>query len=137
MNSELLAAIFLLIGSFFMLIAGIGLLRLPDLYLRMSATTKAATFGVGFALLSAATYFGDLGVSTRAVATILFLFLTAPVAAHVLGRAAYMNKVPLWDKTTCDELQGRYNLKSHKLASSDSDVERLSDEADQEEDKNA
>lgn len=137
MNAELVAAIFLLIGSFFMFIAGIGLLRLPDLYLRMSATTKAATFGVGFTLLAAATYFGDLGVSTRAIATVLFLFLTAPVAAHVLGRAAYMNKVPLWEKTIHDELEGMYNMKSHKLASSEADVERLSDEADKEEKQNA
>jgi len=130
MSAELVAAIFLVIGSFFMLIAGIGVVRLPDLYLRMSATTKAATFGVGFTVLAAATFFGDLGVSTRAVATVLFLFLTAPVAAHVLGRAAYLNEVPLWEGTITDELKGKYNLKSHKLASSEEDIDRLSDEVD-------
>jgi len=113
-----IVTIFLFLGSFFMFIAGIGVVRLPDIYLRMSATTKAATFGVGFILLAAALYFEDLGVTMRALAAIVFLFLTAPVAAHVIGRAAYINNIPLWDKTGVDELKGRYHGKAHELTSS-------------------
>lgn len=100
-----------------MCIAGMGVVRFPDIFIRMSATTKAATFGVGFNLLAAAIHFDELGVQMRAIAAILFIFLTAPVAAHAIGRAAYLNHVPLWQKTLCDQLQGRYKGRTHKLAS--------------------
>ncbi len=117
MLTEILCSILLLIGGFFMLIAGIGVVRLPDIYLRMSATTKAATFGVGFVLLSAAFFFDDFGVTMRALAAIIFLLLTAPVAAHVIARSAYLNGAPLWKDTLCDELRGKYDRKSHELSS--------------------
>ena len=114
---EIIAYSCLVAGSFFMMIAGIGMLRLPDIYMRLSATTKAATFGVGFNLLAAALFFSDLGVTSRALATIVFIFITAPVAAHVIARAAYLNKIPLWKDSICDELEGRYNEGSHELSS--------------------
>jgi multicomponent Na+:H+ antiporter subunit G len=114
---ETACSILLICGAFFMCIAGIGLVRFPDLYIRMSATTKAATFGVGFNLLAAAIHFDSLGVQMRALAAICFIFLTAPVAAHLIGRAAYLNQVPLWEKTICDQLQGRYRRRTHELAS--------------------
>lgn len=115
---ETICSVLLICGTFFMCIAGIGLVRFPDLYVRMSATTKAATFGVGFNLLAAAIHFETLGVQMRAIAAIFFILLTAPVAAHIIGRAAYLNRVPLWEKTLCDQLQGRYKGRTHKLASS-------------------
>jgi len=118
----------LAIGSFFMCIAGVGVVRLPDIYLRMSATTKAATFGVGFILLAAALYFEDFGVTMRALAAIFFLFLTAPVAAHIIGRAAYINNIPLWKGTGKDELKGRYHGKAHELTSSQEQADARSAE---------
>ena len=98
-------ALLIVIGALLVLIAGIGLVRMPDLYLRMSATTKAATLGVGSILLGAAIYFNDLGISSRAIAIIIFLLITAPVAAHMLGRAAFSNGIPLWENTLYNELQ--------------------------------
>ena len=68
-------------------------------------------------VLALAIYFGDLGIASRAVATIAFLLLTAPVAAHLIGRAAYFGKVPLWDKTVVDDLHGRYDVSTHDLDS--------------------
>lgn len=114
---EVLSAILLLIGGVFMFVAGIGILRMPDLYTRMSATTKVATLGVGSTLLAAAIYFGELGITSRALATIAFVLLTAPVAAHMIGRAAYFGGVPLWSGTVIDELSGHYDLQTHALES--------------------
>lgn len=110
-----ISAILMVVGAVFMLLAAVGILRMPDLFLRMSATTKAATLGVSSMLLAAAVHFGELGITSRALATIVFVLLTAPVAAHMIGRAAYLVGVPLWEGTVVDELRGRYNMKTHAL----------------------
>ena len=98
-------------------LAGVGLLRLPDVFLRMSAATKASTLGAGFLLLGAALYFEDLGTTSRAIATIFFLFLTGPVAAHRIARAAYFDNSPVWQGTLRDDIQGHYNERTHELTS--------------------
>ena len=101
------AAILLVLGSAFMLLAGIGLLRLPDLFLRMSATAKAATLGAALSVLGAAVHFGGPVMLGRAVVIVAFLFLTAPVAAHRIGRAGYRRGDALYDGTICDEAAGK------------------------------
>ncbi|HEY8943471.1 MAG TPA: monovalent cation/H(+) antiporter subunit G [Polyangiaceae bacterium] len=98
-----------------MLLAGLGVVRMPDVLLRMSATTKAATLGAGCMLGAAALHFEDMGITTRAVAAIVFLLATAPVAAHMIGRAAYFARVPLWEGTWKDELRGRYDPDTRTL----------------------
>jgi multicomponent Na+:H+ antiporter subunit G len=103
--SDYVSGILLVIGGFAMLLAGVGVLRMPDLFMRMQAATKAATLGVGCALLAVAAHFGELGVTTRSLLIIAFLFLTAPVAAHVIARAAYSIGVPLWEASVYDELR--------------------------------
>lgn len=112
---DLLTGALMLIGASFMLIASLGVLRLPDLFLRMSASTKAATIGTGSVLLAAAVYFGEVGVTSRALATIVFLLLTTPIAAHMLGRAGYFSGVALSDLTLIDELRGQYDPLTHRL----------------------
>ena len=116
---ESISLIFILIGTAFMVIAALGILRMPDLFLRMSMTTKAATFGVGSILVASVIFFSDdLGVAARAVATLIFVFLTAPVSAHMIGRAAYLDQdVELWEKTHTDELKGNYDVKKKILTS--------------------
>lgn len=114
---DVLTALLLLTGGFFMFVSGLGVLRLPDLYMRMSASTKSSTVGVACVLLAAAVHFNDLGLFSRLVATILFVFLTAPVAAHMIGRAGYLSGAPLWAKTVTDELKGRYDLRTGELIS--------------------
>lgn len=113
----MLADIFILIGAFFMLVAAIGVYRMPDLYMRLHTNTKSATFGVGFLLLGAAFRFQNLDISARALAIMIFLFVTAPVAAHMIGRAAYFVGAPLWKGTLSDDLKGRYDPKTHELMS--------------------
>jgi multicomponent Na+:H+ antiporter subunit G len=103
---ELLVAAMLLFGALLAAIAGLGLLRLPDVLIRMHSSTKAGTLGVGLILAATALHYGEPGPSFRALATIVFLLITAPVAAHMIARAAYRTRVPLWDHTVIDELRG-------------------------------
>ncbi len=86
----------LLLGSFFCIVAAIGILRLQDAYQRMHAATKAGTVGVGFILFAVALFFQDVSVTSRAIGTLLFLLLTAPVAAHALGKALYDKGYVFW-----------------------------------------
>lgn len=75
-------------GGLFGLFAGLGILRLPGVLNKMHASTKAGTLGSALTLAAAAVHFGDVSVTVRVIATVLFLLLTAPIAAHMIGRAA-------------------------------------------------
>ncbi|TVR75055.1 MAG: monovalent cation/H(+) antiporter subunit G [Sphaerobacteraceae bacterium] len=115
--SEVIIVILMATGAALMLLAGIGILRMPDLFTRMHVATKSATLGVGCVLTAVAIFFGDVGVFTRALLVILFFFLTAPVGAHLIGRAGYIVGVPLWEGTKWDELKGKYDHSNHTLNS--------------------
>lgn len=117
--SELLTSFLMLVGAGFSFIAAIGIVRMPDLYTRMQAAAKTATLGVGCIILAVAIHFADISVTTQAALVIIFLFLTAPVAAHMISRAGYISGVPLWEKSVTDELRGRYDDSTHELASED------------------
>lgn len=119
--SSVIIAILTTLGALFVLLAAIGLIRMPDTYLRISVTTKAATLGVGLLLVSTAIYFNDLSTTSRALVIILFVLLTAPVSAHLIGRASYFIGVKLWDKSVMDDLRGKYQKKSHVLESESRD----------------
>ncbi len=95
----------LILGTFLMFLAGLGILRMPDVFTRMHASTKGASLGVALLMIAASLHFQDLGITTKAILTIAFVFLTAPVAAHMLGRAAYRRGTPLWERTVVDELK--------------------------------
>lgn len=115
--SEIAIMIVTGLGSVFVLLAAIGIVRMPDLFLRISVTTKAATLGIGLILSGAAIFFADISVTTRVLAIIFFLLLTAPVAAHMIGRASYFIGTNLWEKSVIDELKDKYNRKTHELSS--------------------
>lgn len=108
-------------GAIFVLLAAVGILRMPDLYLRISVTTKAATLGIGLILLCVAAYFGEASITTRVLAIIFFLLLTAPVGAHLIGRASYFVGTPLWKKSVMDDLQGKYSKSAEGSSSEESD----------------
>lgn len=99
--------VLLVVGAGFMLLAAAGLLRLPDIFARMHAGTKAATLGVACILAGTALHVTDLATTLKLGIAIVFQFATAPVAAHVIGRAAYRAGVPLWGGTLFDELRDR------------------------------
>lgn len=107
----------LLLGSGLILLASIGLIRLPDLPTRMHASTKAGSLGAGLVMLATAVAMPTPDVVTRAVVVVAFLLLTAPVAAHIIGRAGYFVGVPLWEGTVKDDLAEQYNYETHTLES--------------------
>lgn len=102
---EVLAGVALLGGGVFCLLAGIGVLRMPDVYTRMQASTKAGTLGVGFIILAVMFYFDSSLVAAEAFLVIGFLFATAPIASHLIARASYYVRVKAWDRTSPDELR--------------------------------
>ncbi|MDX5436531.1 MAG: monovalent cation/H(+) antiporter subunit G [Pontibacter sp.] len=109
---EIVSCVFILTGVMFMLIASIGLLRFPDFYIRMSAITKGATLGLGLILIGMGIYFNKPDVLLKVLAVTAFTFITAPVAAHVIGRTAVQNRIPFWSRTNISEFTG-YLHKEH------------------------
>ena len=105
---DLLVAACLLAGGVFLFVAGLGILRLPDVLIRMHASTKAGTLGVGLVFAAAALHFGQTAEVAIASLTVVFLLATAPVAAHAIARAAYRMNAPLSDRTHIDEWKGKY-----------------------------
>jgi multicomponent Na+:H+ antiporter subunit G len=102
--SEMVTSLLLILGSLFCFIAALGMLRLPDTITRMHAATKAGTLGAGLILIAEATYYHEVGITLRSLAVIVFLLLTAPVAAHLIGCAAYRTGIKLWKNTWIDQL---------------------------------
>lgn len=121
MMTDVLVALLLLGGALLMLLAAVGALRMPDLLMRMHATTKAGALGCGLIMLAAAVHFGSAEVTARVLAIIAFIMLTAPVAAHMVGRAGYFVGVPLWPHMRRDDLKGRYDPVTHTLECPDED----------------
>ncbi len=109
--SEWVTSILMLAGSFFSFVAALGMLRLPDTLTRMHAATKAGTLGTGLILIAVAAFYQEIGITLRALVAIVFLLLTAPVAAHLIGRAAYYSGIKLWKKTWIDQLKDVYPQK--------------------------
>lgn len=109
---ELFTVTLIVIGSIFLTIGTVGLIRLPDVYNRMHATTKATTLGAASIFLAATTSFG-FGPGMTSLIAILFLFLTAPTGAHLISRAAHKNDV---------EFAG--NAEWPEIDTSDEEVER-------------
>lgn len=105
---EPLIGILVLLGALLSAISAFGLIRLPDVYLRSHAATKSATLGVLSILFGAFLYFiiFEGYTSARLLLGIVFVFITAPVAGHLIGRAAYRTGVPLWERSAQDDLKG-------------------------------
>jgi multicomponent Na+:H+ antiporter subunit G len=104
--------VFLGVGTLAMLLAGLGMVRLPDLFLRLQATAKAATLGVGGLLCAAAVTMGSLGAVAHVLLTVVFLFTITPVATLLIARAAFHAGVPLWDKTGENDLAAKYRAQT-------------------------
>ena len=103
---EAVSGILFLAGATLGLLAAVGVLRMPDVFTRMQASTKAATLGLGCLLAGLAIQLPELSVVIRAGSIGAFVMLTTPVAAHVIARAAFLTGVPLWKGTLIDERRG-------------------------------
>jgi len=115
--SDVIATVAVVLGAALGVLSAVGILRMPDVYIRLQVASKASSLGVALLMLGVAVHFGELGVTVRALMVVVFLFLTAPVAAHVIGRAAYLTGVPLAAGTDPDELAGAYDRVSGRLMS--------------------
>lgn len=114
---EIVVGILAFLGTVFVLLAAIGILRMPDTYLRISVTTKAVTLGIGLLLIAAAIYSYELSITAKILAIILFLLLTAPVSAHLVGRTTYFTGVKLWKGSVMDDMAGKYDKTTQELKS--------------------
>lgn len=94
--SDLIAAVLLALGGAFTLIAGIGIFRMPDVFIRMHASTKVGTLGSGLIMAGVCVHFADPLVIFKAILVVLFLLLTAPIGAHMIGRAALRIGIEPW-----------------------------------------
>lgn len=104
---EAVVLLFVLFGTALSLLSSFGLLRLPDVYTRSHASTKTTTIGLLSILTAGFIYFllKDEVVSVRLILAIIFIFLTAPVAGHLIARSAYRSGVELADISIKDELK--------------------------------
>lgn len=117
---DILTVAALLFGLFFLFIGALGIWRLPDLFNRMHAASKCGTLGLCGLLCAGVLHFARLylstesaaeptwetlvGAATKAALVILFQFTAAPVGAHMLARAAHLDRAAKWDGTLADEL---------------------------------
>ncbi|MFD1018841.1 monovalent cation/H(+) antiporter subunit G [Thalassobacillus hwangdonensis] len=102
---DIIVCVFLLSGTFFILSSSIGILRFPDVYMRLHATTKGATLGVAGIMIGAFLFLyleHDI-VSGKLILGLIFVLLTAPVSGHMISRAAYRSGVKLSDKSVKDD----------------------------------
>ena len=120
--SEAIAAILILIGTLFSLLSAIGLIRLPDVYTRAHAASKSSTLGVLCTLVGVFGFFliRDEYISIRLILGIFFVFLTAPVSAHMICRSAYRSNTELADISVKDELKNYLSPHSSRSEQSDS-----------------
>jgi multicomponent K+:H+ antiporter subunit G len=98
---EWILSALIIIGAFFTLVGSIGLYKLPDFFMRLHGPTKATTLGVGALLIASALYFSFKtdDISLHEVLITVFLFITAPVSAHLMAKAAIHIKLKQVDRT--------------------------------------
>jgi len=106
--TDLLACLCILAGLFFMLVGAIGIVRFPDGFNRLHASSKCSTLGLLGLLLGALLFAGTLGIAAKAMLTLLFAFVATPVGSHILAKAAHIDGLRQWPKTLSDELAEDY-----------------------------
>ena len=109
---DIFSILLIIVGTALIFISAIGIIRLPDFYIRMSAITKAATLGLFMLLIGLAIYFNSLELSIKSFVIISLVLLTNPVGAHAIARAAYMKGTKLWEGCEIDELRDMTNRKN-------------------------
>ena len=110
---ELAGMVLIGIGIAFDFFGVLGLVRLPDVYNRLQAATKCVTFGTAGILLGVFLIEGFTVFGFKAVLGIIFVFLTSPVAAHAISRAAHRSGIRLSEKTVVDQYEDDRELKEN------------------------
>ena len=102
---EIIGLVFISIGLFFDFVGCLGLIRLPDVYNRLQASTKCITLGTCSILFGAFLIHGLVAAGIKTLLCMVFLALTSPVSAHALARAAHKAGVKLWEKSVVDKYE--------------------------------
>ena len=100
---DLIGYILITIGVLFDIFGCIGLVRFPDVYNRLQASTKCVTLGTVMLLVGIALVAASGPISAKAVICAVFILITSPTAAHAIAKGAYASGVPLWDKSVVDK----------------------------------
>lgn len=103
--TNLFSGMCVMIGVTFIFIAAVGMIKMPDLLMRMHAATKAGTLGSSLILIGLIIKFDEVDVIIESILTIIFIFITVPIASHLLARAAYLRGIKLCDSTVTDEFK--------------------------------
>ncbi len=111
MTRELIGMVFILLGIMFDFFGVLGLVRLPDVYNRLQAATKCVTFGSAGILFGVFIIQGFNNFGFKVILGIVFIFLTSPVSAHAISRAAHRSKIPLAKESVVDQYQEDNELK--------------------------
>lgn len=116
--TELIVSIFVIVGSFFIFVSSIGILRLRDVYSRTHAGGKSSTLGVMSIMTGVVLFFWvtEGNFNLNIMLTIIFVFMTAPLAALAVNRSAYRTNVPMTDETSIDELGDAMDMEREKEA---------------------
>jgi len=101
--NETIGYVFIILGLTFDFLGCLGLVRLPDLYNRLQASTKCVTFGTCGIMFGIFFLHGFTACGIKALLCAIFLLLTAPVSAHAIARAAHLRGFKLWEKSVCDK----------------------------------
>jgi len=101
--TDIIGYIFIMVGILFNIFGCIGLVRFPDVYNRLQASTKCVTLGTILLLVGVALVSGLTATSAKAVICAVFILITSPTAAHAIAKGAYASGVKLWEKSIVDK----------------------------------
>ena len=101
--SEIIGYILIMIGIFFNISGCIGLVRLPDVYNRLQASTKCVTLGTILLLIGVALISDVAALNAKAIICAVFILITSPTAAHAIAKGAYASGVKLWENSVVDK----------------------------------
>ena len=101
--TDIIGYILIITGILFNIFGCIGLVRFPDVYNRLQASTKCVTLGTILLLVGVAIISATGATSAKAIICAVFILLTAPTAAHAIAKGAYASGVPLWEDSVVDK----------------------------------
>ncbi len=101
--NEIIGYILIIIGILFDVFGCIGLVRFPDVYNRLQASTKCVTLGTIFLLIGVALACGSGAISAKAIVCAVFILITSPTAAHAIAKGAHISGVQMWEKSVVDK----------------------------------